>query len=75
MSVLVEAHTVIVRRLTLDALWPAGTEAYLAAAVSEHSPARLACADEKITAVSFSSAADSKAWIGRLEHEGIVHVC
>jgi hypothetical protein len=51
MSVLVEALTVIVRRLTLDVSWPGGTDAYLAAVYAD-SPARLACADGNLTSVS-----------------------
>src|SRR5947209_2270005 len=68
MSVLVEALTVIVSRPTLDAAWPGGTDASLAAAACDASRARLTCADDHITAVSFLSSDDCQAWIDRLEH-------
>jgi hypothetical protein len=74
MSVLVEALAVIVRRVTLDMSWPGGTDAYIAAALAAESPARLACADDELTAVSFLFANDCQAWIARLEHHGIVHL-
>ena len=74
MSVLVEDLTVIVRRVTIDANWPGGTHAYLAAAVVEGSSARLTCADDLLTAVSFLSSDDCHAWIDRLEHHGITRI-
>jgi hypothetical protein len=74
MSILVESRTVIVRRLTLNASWPGGTDAYLTASLSPDSLTSLACADDTLAAVSFASASSCQVWLDRLADRGIVHV-
>jgi hypothetical protein len=74
MSILIESLTVVVRRVTLDATWPGGTDAYLAAALSGDSRALLACADDKLTAVSFARPESSDTLLDRLDDLGIVYV-
>ena len=74
MSVLVESQSIIVRRRTLDAQWPGGTDAYLATAVAADPPAQLACADDQLTAVCFPSKEDCKTWFENLENLGIDEV-
>ena len=74
MSVLVEALSVVIRRVTLDAYYPGGTDSYLQLANSEASSARLACADEELTSVSFLRDADAKQWINDLGQHNIIHL-
>ena len=66
--------SVVVRRVTLDIRYPGGTDAYLEAALAEDSPARLACADDELTSVSFLSPDDATRWMDSLAAFGIVHV-
>jgi hypothetical protein len=71
MSVLVESHSIIVRRRTLDERWPGGADAYLTAAVSAEPPANVACADDDLTSVSFLALEDCQEWFECLENHGI----
>jgi len=74
MSILIESLTVVVRRGTLDATWPGGTDAYLADAFSRGSRALLACADDELTAISFASPESADALLDRLDDLGVVYV-
>ena len=74
MSVLVEALSVVVRRVTLDINYPGGSDAYIKAATAEDSRARLACADDELTSVSFLSPNDAARWMESLAAFDIVHM-
>lgn len=71
MSVLVEALSVIVRRSSLDAMFPGGAEAYLAAARAPESPARFGVSDEELTSVSFLTPEDATRFIEALVEQGL----
>jgi hypothetical protein len=71
MSVLIDIHSILVRRRSLDDGWPGGTNAYLAAAEAAFFPVRHLCADDNLTSVSFDSIDDCRTWIVRLESNGI----
>ena len=64
----------MIRRVTLNVSYPGGADAYLEAAAAEESPARLACADDELTSVSFLSPNDAARWMEALAAFGIVHV-
>lgn len=71
MSVLVEALSVVVARSSLDAKFPGGAEAYLAAARAPESPGRFAVADDDLTSVSFLTPEDATRFIERLIEQGL----
>lgn len=72
MSVLIEALTVVVPRSALEAKFPGGTEAYIAAAAASESPARYAVADEQLTAVSYLAPEEATRLIDSLLELGLV---
>ena len=69
MSVLVECISVIVRRETLERLYPGGAAAY-----ERDCPNATFCADDQLTRVGFMTPADVRAFVGRLEALGFVLV-
>jgi hypothetical protein len=73
-SVLVEALSVVVRRLTLDVSYPGGTDAYLARAANPCWKARFAIADEALTCVSFLVPEPVVAWLVPLAEHGLIGV-
>lgn len=72
MSVLIEALTVVVPRSALDASFPGGAAAYIAAGAAPESPARFAVADEHLTAVSFLAPEEATRLIDSLLELGLV---
>lgn len=48
MSVLIEAVTLVVRRMRFDALYPGGATTFLRAALELTPPPRFACADDPL---------------------------
>lgn len=67
MSVLVECISVVVRRDTLDRLYPGGCEAYEA-----DCPNQTFCADGDLTRLGFMTPADVRAFVDRLIGHGLV---
>ena len=57
MSVLVEALTIVVRRITLDLAYPGGHEAWIARHQTYTAPARYVSVDDHLVGVSFFSGA------------------
>jgi hypothetical protein len=66
MSVLVEAHSVIVRCDAIHGRYSGGWEKFIADV-----PNRTLCSDGEIARVGFMSPADAKAYINYLEHCGL----
>lgn len=67
MSVLIECISVVVRRETLERLYPGGTAAY-----ERYAPNATFCADAELTRVGFMTPDDVRAFVGRLERLGFV---
>lgn len=74
MSILIESLAIVVRRNTLDAIWPGGTDAYLADAFARGSRALLACADDDLAAISFASPESADSLMDRLDDLGVAYV-
>jgi hypothetical protein len=74
MAVLVEALSLIVPRHVLDVSWPGGTDAYLAELGSLPTPPRFACADDRLTSVSFWSPEEAELLMQRLIGHGVIDV-
>jgi hypothetical protein len=68
MSVLVEAISVIVPRVVLEAKYPGGTAQY-----QRDCPNRTYCADEHLTRIGFMAPADVQEFVSALEKVGLVH--
>lgn len=69
MSVLVEAISVIVPIVMVNAKYPGGVDQY-----SRDCPNKTFCADEHLTRVGFMAPADVRPFVEQLESLGFVHV-
>lgn len=74
MSVLVEALSLVIRRITLDISYPGGADAFLAAMCVEDCPARRLCSDDKLVSVSFFTPDDVTTVVNSLRELGIVEL-
>lgn len=66
MSVLVEAISVLVRRVTLEAKYPGGVARY-----REDCPSQTFCMDDRLTRIGFMAPADVRDFIDRLKGFGL----
>jgi hypothetical protein len=69
MSVLIEAISVIVPRLVLEAKYPGGVSQY-----EQDCPNGTYCADEHLSRVGFMAPPDARGFIEGLEQLGFIHV-
>jgi hypothetical protein len=67
MSVLVEAFSIIVRKITLQQKYPGGLPRY-----QEECPNRTFCMDEYLTRIGFMAGADASSFVGSLQVKGLV---
>ena len=74
MSVLVEALSLVIPRITVDASWPGGADAFLEAMCAPACPARRLCSDDKLVSVSFLSPEDALTVVRQLRDHGLVEL-
>ena len=74
MSVLIEALSLVIQRITLDLSWPGGADAFLEAMCAPECPARRLCSDDKLVSVSFFSPDDALSVVARLRENGLVEL-
>ncbi len=74
MSVLVEALSLVVPRLTLDVSYPGGSDAFLQDMCDPACPARLVCADDSLVSASFLSPNDALVVSAKLVELGLVEL-
>ena len=74
MSVLIEALSLVVQRITLDLSWPGGADAFLEAMCAPECPARRLCSDDKLVSVSFLSPDDALVVVRQLRDHGLVEL-
>jgi hypothetical protein len=67
MSVLVEAISVIVRKITVEQKYPGGLSRY-----QEECPNQTFCMDEYLTRIGFMTPADVGSFVGSLQVKGLV---
>jgi hypothetical protein len=75
LSVLIEAVSLVVPVITLDATWPGGVSAFTRDVMSE--PRRLArhvCADGALVSVSFLHPADARVVVAELREHGLMEL-
>lgn len=74
MSVLIEALSLVVRRITLDVSYPGGADGFLEAMCAADCPARRLCSDDKLVSVSFFTPDDVTTVVDSLRKHGIVEL-
>ena len=74
MSVLIEALSLVIQRITLDLSWPGGADAFLEAMCAPDCPARRLCSDDKLVSVSFFSPDDALAVVAGLRENGLIEL-
>ena len=74
MSILIEALSLVVRRITLDVSYPGGADAFLEAMCADDCPARRLCSDDKLLSVSFFTPDDATTVVDSLRKHGIVEL-
>jgi hypothetical protein len=75
LSVLIEAVSLVVPVITLDATWPGGVSAFTRDVMSEpRSLARHVCADGALVSVSFLHPADARVVVAELREHGLMEL-
>lgn len=75
MSVLIEAVSLVVPVITLDATWPGGAEAFARDVLSAPgSVARHVCSDDALVSVGFVHPADARVVVAELREHGLMEL-